>query len=218
VSSTDAGQTWAETPCLRVTEQQITRVPGTVAKLATFVFVYALEGDVVIRAGTRHVELSQGRGAVVAGLSVTNGKGRLLVVGGADDELASIAGSTVRADAANHYEWGVGCGGWQLVERTRLSVRAEWMPAGTAESAHVHARALQLFYALEGRCVMSLPSDERPIASLSALLVPAGMPHQMRNPGPGTARFLVISAPAINGDRVDVDEALVGARPRGLPS
>jgi mannose-6-phosphate isomerase-like protein (cupin superfamily) len=57
---------------------------------------------------------------------------------------------------AEHYHWGEVCEGWHLLAGDDLSVIEECIPLGTAEQRHLHVRARQFFYVLEGEAVLEL--------------------------------------------------------------
>ncbi|MGZ2258263.1 cupin domain-containing protein [Roseobacter sp. A03A-229] len=97
--------------------------------------------------------------------------------------------------------WGDGCLAWPLAEGQDLSVKLEEMPPGTREQRHRHARARQLFFVLSGVLEMAYDGAVHQLRAEQALEVPPGVPHQARNEGGETVRFLVISSPTTAGDR-----------------
>lgn len=97
--------------------------------------------------------------------------------------------------------WGDGCLAWPLAEGQDLSVKLEEMPPGTREQRHRHARARQLFFVLSGVLEMACDGAVHQLRAEQALEVPPGVPHQARNEGGETVRFLVISSPTTAGDR-----------------
>lgn len=108
---------------------------------------------------------------------------------------------------ANHqttppYPWGAGCMGWRLVDTPGLTVIEEEMPPGTAEIPHLHEIATQVFYGLTGQLTLTLAGVTQHLGPGDALRIPPGSAHQVRNPGPDTARFLVISTPSTAEDRI----------------
>ena len=113
-----------------------------------------------------------------------------------------------RAGKDTHYPWGEGCDGWRLVEHPQLSLREERLPPGSAEIAHRHHHAHQIFYVLAGTLTVHLP--DRTITALpgDAVDVPPGLAHLVENPGPDDLRLLLFSAPDTAGDRHPV--ALTG--------
>lgn len=108
----------------------------------------------------------------------------------------------VSADSMPGYAWGDGCHAWPLWADAELSVKEERMPAGTAEQRHYHRRARQFFYVLAGRAVMELGGIRHALDAGEGLAVPAGQPHRISNEGPSLLRFLVLSQPNADGDRV----------------
>lgn len=110
---------------------------------------------------------------------------------------------------AEHYAWPstIGaqtCDGWHLQRSETLSVIEERMPPGTAEQRHLHQRATQFFYVLAGELTIELDGEEHRLTPFTGLTVSARTPHQVFNLGTGDARFLVISQPPSQNDRVSV--------------
>jgi mannose-6-phosphate isomerase-like protein (cupin superfamily) len=111
----------------------------------------------------------------------------------------------VDVGTAEHYRWGAASEGWHLLRRPDLSVIQERVPPGDAERKHVHARARQFFYVLEGRAVIDVEGGRVELTAGQGLEIPPGTPHQFRNDSPEPVSFLVVSAPPSHGDRTDVD-------------
>jgi mannose-6-phosphate isomerase-like protein (cupin superfamily) len=101
----------------------------------------------------------------------------------------------------DHYTWGAGCDGWHFLRTPTLSVITERMPPGTAETAHRHARAQQLFYVLGGTLVIVTPVTTLSLAAGEGAHIPPGVIHQVRNDAGTPADFLVISEPPTQADR-----------------
>ncbi|WP_172332822.1 cupin domain-containing protein [Mangrovicoccus sp. HB161399] len=110
-------------------------------------------------------------------------------------------------NTAEHYVWGANCDGWMLAGGPDLSVIHERMPPGTAEARHVHARARQVFFVLEGELTMVTAGGCLRIGPQQSAEIAPGEPHQARNEGPSEVFFLVISSPATRGDRTDLSES-----------
>ena len=110
----------------------------------------------------------------------------------------------VSTKSAPHYLWGAGCDGWRLLEGNSLSVIEERMPPGAREWWHVHRRSQQFFYVRSGCLVIEHGSHSARLRAGDGLHVPRGVRHQVTNPGPGDALFLVISSPSTMGDRLEV--------------
>lgn len=107
--------------------------------------------------------------------------------------------------AAKHYSWKGVCDGWHLVEHDALSVIAERMPPDTQEDMHYHRHAAQFFYLLSGRAVMRFPQKEELLLPGEGIEIPPLQPHQMTNPFPEDAEFLVVSSPRSHGDKICVE-------------
>jgi quercetin dioxygenase-like cupin family protein len=108
----------------------------------------------------------------------------------------------VSRDHAEHYVWGDGCDGWHLLRGEALSVIEERMPAGTKEQRHFHKRSQQFFYVLEGELTMELAGVLYRLAAGRGLEIAPGESHQAMNQSEGDVRFLVVSQPPSQGDRV----------------
>jgi mannose-6-phosphate isomerase-like protein (cupin superfamily) len=103
--------------------------------------------------------------------------------------------------SANHYVWGDGCDSWHLVRHNRLSVIAERMPPGTAESRHLHRVAEQFFFVLTGELTIEREGEVVTLAPGTGLSIPAGTAHEVQNRGSAAVEFLAISQPSSHGDR-----------------
>ena len=102
---------------------------------------------------------------------------------------------------AEHYRWSDVCDGWRLLDAKHLSVIEERMPPGSTEVQHVHAKATQLFYVLEGALMLEVDAERVNLSVGDAFVVHPGQSHVARNESSAPARFLVISAPTTRGDR-----------------
>jgi mannose-6-phosphate isomerase-like protein (cupin superfamily) len=107
----------------------------------------------------------------------------------------------VSVATAEHYAWGDGCDGWHLVRALNLSVIQERMPPGAAELRHRHATARQFFFVLAGELRIEVEGAVHTLRPRDGLEVTAGLAHEVRNDGPVTAEFLVVSQPPTHGDR-----------------
>jgi len=106
------------------------------------------------------------------------------------------------AATAPHYAWGEGCDGWHLCQAVGLSVIEERMPPGTFEDRHSHGTARQLFYVLDGALDLEVDGVEYCLTARQSLEVAPGQPHQAQNRSSRPTRFLVISNPPAQGDRI----------------
>lgn len=110
---------------------------------------------------------------------------------------------------SEHYTWGDNCDGWHLLKDAALHVIQESVPPGKCEKRHRHAVARQFFFILGGRAVMELDGHDHPLAAGEGIHIPAGVPHQFKNPYDEPVSFLVVSSPTTRGDRHDLDQVLV---------
>jgi mannose-6-phosphate isomerase-like protein (cupin superfamily) len=109
--------------------------------------------------------------------------------------------STIGTANAEHYTWGGVCDGWHLLRREDLSVIEERMPPGTEEQRHLHLRATQFFYVLEGELTIVVDGSPQLIGPRQGLEILPGQPHQALNQSGGDVHFLVMSQPPGHGDR-----------------
>ena len=85
------------------------------------------------------------------------------------------------------------------------------MPPATSEIRHCHARALQFFHVLAGELSVALPGQTHTLRAEQGMEVAPGMPHRVFNDSAVEARFLVISSPTAQGDRVACPEESGGS-------
>ncbi|MGC2618289.1 MAG: cupin domain-containing protein [Acidobacteriaceae bacterium] len=113
---------------------------------------------------------------------------------------------TIGAGSASHYVWGGVCEGWHLVRGEGLSVIEERMPPGAQEQRHFHTKARQFFYVLEGELTLEVEGVVHRLGARQGLEIAPGERHQAFNAAREECamdvRFLVISAPPSQGDRV----------------
>ena len=105
---------------------------------------------------------------------------------------------------AAHYVWGTHCDGWHLVCTSELSVIQERMPPGTHEKRHLHERARQFFFVLDGEAILEVDGREHRLLPQQGLEVAPFCAHQILNRGNLDLNFLVISQPPSHGDRMIV--------------
>lgn len=102
--------------------------------------------------------------------------------------------------------WGAGCLTFELVARPALCVFHERMPPASAEIAHYHRKARQVFFVLAGALTIRIGGHDHRLQPQEALEVPPGTAHRVLNQGREDCWFLVISHPAPAGDRIPVAE------------
>ena len=107
----------------------------------------------------------------------------------------------ISRESAEHYTWGAGCDGWHLVKTDAVSVIEERMPAGASEERHMHQRARQFFYVLEGELTMEVDGREQALGAGQGVEVAPRVAHQAFNRSGAEVRFLVTSVPPSHGDR-----------------
>ena len=78
-----------------------------------------------------------------------------------------------------------------------LEVESMWEAAGPEPPEHYHPRQAEHFEVLEGELRARVGEVEHTIGAGDTLEVPAGTPHAMWNPGPGRARAVWQTRPAL---------------------
>jgi mannose-6-phosphate isomerase-like protein (cupin superfamily) len=102
-----------------------------------------------------------------------------------------------------HYLWGDGCDGWQLLNRDDMSVIQERMPPGTSERMHFHKLSRQFFFVLDGRATMDVDGKPIVLGKHQGIEIPPGVSHQLRNESSEDVSFLVFSVPKSHKDRYE---------------
>ena len=105
---------------------------------------------------------------------------------------------------APHYIWGENCSGWLLMNSPDLSVKQELMLAHTREQLHYHKIARQFFYILEGEASFYIAGQKVKLNALQGLKVLPGVHHQIVNESGNDLKFLVVSQPSTENDRVNL--------------
>ena len=75
-----------------------------------------------------------------------------------------------------------------------MSLLEETVPPGWAPPAHIHHRAAELLYVLEGSYTFEVDGDRTVVPAGSHMVVPAGTPHTWQS-GSGGGRMLIVFAP-----------------------
>lgn len=105
---------------------------------------------------------------------------------------------------AEHYLWGGASDGWHLVKGEGVSVIQERVPPGGAEVKHLHHRARQFFFILEGQATLEIGDAVVVLNRHDGIEVAPRVPHRFRNDSDREVSFLVISVPPSHGDREQV--------------
>ena len=114
----------------------------------------------------------------------------------------------VSMENAEHFIWGDACDGWHLLKRDDMSVIQERVPAGGAEVMHLHTKARQFFYVLEGEGTMLFENEVVVLKKGQGMEIAPQVNHQFKNQSRTDVHFLVISVPPTRGDRVNSTEAV----------
>ncbi len=81
------------------------------------------------------------------------------------------------------------------------------LPPGAATAPHLHPRAEEIYFLLEGRGRMQIEGDVQEVGPGDAIAIPPGARHQISTLGDAPLRFLCCCAPAYeHDDTVMVDD------------
>ena len=83
-----------------------------------------------------------------------------------------------------------------LFESPRILVGLNAFEPGQVHALHAHAGMDKVYQVVEGEGVFLLEGRELPMRAGDLLVAPEGVPHGVRNPGPGRLLVLAILAPA----------------------
>jgi mannose-6-phosphate isomerase-like protein (cupin superfamily) len=83
-----------------------------------------------------------------------------------------------------------------IFESARILVGLNAFEPGQAHVLHAHAGMDKVYSVVEGSGVFLLEGRELPMQAGDLLVAPEGVPHGVRNPGPGRLLVLAILAPA----------------------
>jgi mannose-6-phosphate isomerase-like protein (cupin superfamily) len=98
---------------------------------------------------------------------------------------------------ADHAEWrGDKMGKSTLFQSSRLLVGLNAFEPGQSHALHAHAGMDKVYQVVEGEGAFLLDGRELPARPGDLLVAPEGVPHGIRNPGPGRLLVLAILAPA----------------------
>jgi mannose-6-phosphate isomerase-like protein (cupin superfamily) len=77
------------------------------------------------------------------------------------------------------------------------------MPQQSAEQLHVHGKAQQFFFILQGEAVFEIGEERIRVPAGSGIHITPGKQHRIINEGPGDIEFLLSSQPSTSGDRTN---------------
>jgi len=98
---------------------------------------------------------------------------------------------------AEHAEWqSEKMGKTTLFASSRLIVGLNALEPGQSHALHSHAGMDKVYQVVHGRGVFLLEGRELPMSDGDLLVAPEGVPHGVRNPGPGRLLLVAILAPA----------------------
>jgi len=67
---------------------------------------------------------------------------------------------------------------------------------GCSSEPHRHVATEEIYYLLEGKALMRLGEETRPVGPGDAIAIPPGAVHRITNTGQGVLKFLCCCAPA----------------------
>jgi len=111
--------------------------------------------------------------------------------------------SVASIQTGKHYVWGGNCDVWHLAASPNLSVIQERVPGGSSEVRHLHNKAEQFFYVLNGFATLEVAGAVHVLGHNEGFHVPAGVPHTLSNEHEQILEFLVVSTPPSHGDRAN---------------
>ncbi len=83
-----------------------------------------------------------------------------------------------------------------IFQSSRLLVGLNAFEAGQSHALHAHTGMDKVYSVVEGEGVFLLEDRELPMRAGDLLVAPEGVPHGVRNTGPGRLLVLAILAPA----------------------
>ena len=83
-----------------------------------------------------------------------------------------------------------------LFSSPRLMVGLNAFEPGQEHALHAHEGMDKLYQVVEGRALLLLDGRELPMLEGELVVAPAGVPHGIRNEGPGRLLLLAVLAPA----------------------
>jgi quercetin dioxygenase-like cupin family protein len=86
-----------------------------------------------------------------------------------------------------------------LFESPRLLVGLNAFEPGQSHALHAHAGMDKMYLVIEGEGLFLLEEGEAAMRAGDALVAPEGVPHGIRNPGPGRLLVLAVLAPGPGG-------------------
>ena len=108
-------------------------------------------------------------------------------------------------ETAPGYTWGDNCNSFNLVNTETLSVKQESMPPQTKEVLHLHKHAQQFFYILKGTATFYCNGEKEMVNAQQGILIALQEQHFIANESMEQLEFLVISQPATDMDRVNIE-------------
>jgi oxalate decarboxylase/phosphoglucose isomerase-like protein (cupin superfamily) len=98
---------------------------------------------------------------------------------------------------AAHAEWRADkMGKSTIYESPRLLVGLNGFEPGQSHALHAHAGMDKMYYVVDGEGVFLLADSELPMRAGDLLMAPEGVPHGVRNTGPGRLLVLAVLAPS----------------------
>jgi len=116
----------------------------------------------------------------------------------------AIVARSISRETADHYTWGNQCDGWHLLRAAEVSVIEERMPPGASEVAHFHKNSRQFFFVLAGTLSILIDTVQHTLRPEHGIEIGPGLKHRVFNESESEVRFIVVSVPPSQGDRINV--------------
>lgn len=105
---------------------------------------------------------------------------------------------------AEHFFWGQNYDGWFLAKNPNASVIQEVMLPGTSEVTHYHEKTWQYIFILTGKMTVEIGKSQCELNPLEGIEMPIGISHNLYNQTTENVTYLLISAPNVEGDRINI--------------
>ena len=104
------------------------------------------------------------------------------------------------------YHWGEGGTGWPLGQCDAFEIKEEEIAPGCYEKLHKHVAVSQSYYILSGQAQVTIDESVVSLGSADCVIIAAGSAHMIANQSDMPLRLLVMSAPPVGSDRINIDK------------
>ena len=106
---------------------------------------------------------------------------------------------------AEYFVWGDKCDGWFLAKHPNACVIQETMFPHTSEKKHYHEKTWQFIFVLSGILTVEIGDNEYQLNPLEGIEMPEIISHNFHNKTDNDLSYILISAPNIVGDRINLE-------------